>query len=243
MVIPAYNEERRLPRTLATVVAHLRAIGRPFQVLVVDDGSADATAEVAGGSAPEVEVLRRPHAGKGAAVRAGMLAARGELTLVTDADLSTPITELAALQEALGRGCALAFGSRAVAGARVEVAQPLRRRLMGRTFNLVVRTMLLPGIHDTQCGVKLMRTEAARAVLPRCRVDGFAFDVELICVARHLGYRVAEVPVTWRDCRDSRMRPFRDALAMLRELAQIRRRLRQAQRPHRPADPEPHPSA
>src|SRR5215469_1021552 len=194
VVIPAYDEERRLPRTLAAVIAHLRVQGRPFEVVVADDGSRDRTADVAREAGPEVRVLRLPHRGKGAAVRAGVTASSGDLLLVTDADLSTPIAELDRLLAALEQ-CDVAIASRNVAGARVAVRQRLDRRLMGRAFNLLVRALLLPGLRDTQCGAKLFRREVALAVFERCRSDGFAFDVEALVLARRQGYRVAEVPV------------------------------------------------
>jgi len=225
VVIPAYNEERRLPRTLGTVVAHLRGRGLPFEVVLVDDGSVDGTARVAAEAGPEVRVLRLPHRGKGAAVRAGVLAAGGDLLLVTDADLSTPIEELDVLVAAL-ECCEVAIGSRNVAGARVAVPQRLGRRLMGRGFNLLVQALLLPGLRDTQCGVKLFRRDVALAVFERCRSDGFAFDVEALALARHLGHRVAEVPVEWRNSPDSRVRPLRDVPRMLWDLVTIRRRCR-----------------
>jgi glycosyltransferase involved in cell wall biosynthesis len=230
VVIPAYNEERRLPPTLRTVVAHLRGHGLPFEVVVADDGSADGTAALVDGAGPEVRVLRLPHRGKGAAVRAGVLASSGDLVLVTDADLSTPIVELDRLVGALER-CEVAIGSRNAAGARVAVPQRLDRRLMGRAFNLLVRTLLLPGLRDTQCGVKLFRREVALAVFERCRSDGFAFDVEALALARGLGYRVAEVPVEWRNSPDSRVRPLVDVPRMFWELLTIRRRCR-AERRH-----------
>ena len=230
VVIPAYNEERRLPLTLRTVVAHLRDRGLPFEVVVADDGSLDGTAGFAGEAAPEVRVLRLPHRGKGAAVRAGVLAAGGDLLLVTDADLSTPIVELDRLVDALGR-CEVAIGSRHVAGSRVEVRQRLDRRVMGRAFNLLVRALLLPGLRDTQCGVKLFRRDVAMAVFEPCRSEGFAFDVEVLSLARRLGYRVAEVPVEWRDSPDSRVRPLLDVPLMFLELLAIRRRCRRSVRP------------
>jgi dolichyl-phosphate beta-glucosyltransferase len=229
VVIPAYNEERRLPLTLATVVAHLRGRGLPFEVVVADDGSGDRTADVAGGAGREVRVLRLPHRGKGAAVRAGVLASSGDLLLVTDADLSTPIGELDRLVAALVR-CEVAIGSRNVAGARVAVRQRLDRRLMGRAFNLLVRALLLPGLRDTQCGAKLFRREVALAVFERCRSDGFAFDVEALVVARRLGYRVAEVPVEWRNSPDSRVRLLVDVPRMFWEVLTISRRSRAERR-------------
>jgi dolichyl-phosphate beta-glucosyltransferase len=229
VVIPAYDEERRLPVTLRTVIAHLSVRGRPFEIVVADDGSRDDTAHIASAAGAEARVLRLPHRGKGAAVRAGVLAASGDLLLVTDADLSTPIAELDLLVAALDR-CDVAIGSRNVAGARVTVPQRLDRRLMGRAFNLLVRVLLLPGLRDTQCGVKLFRREAALAVFQRCRSDGFAFDVEVLALARRLGYRVAEVPVEWRNSPDSRVRPLLDVPRMFLELLTIRRRCRAERR-------------
>lgn len=200
LVIPAFNEAQRLPATLARVHAYLDARGGPCQVLVVDDGSIDGTAEVARAGPGAVEVLRHAvNRGKGHAVRAGMLAATGERRLMTDADLSTPIEELARLEAELERGCDVAIGSRAVAGARIEVHQPLYRELMGRLFNRLVQLLLLPGLHDTQCGFKLWRADAAVAAFTACRLDGFSFDVEALYVARRRGLRIAELPVTWRN--------------------------------------------
>jgi dolichyl-phosphate beta-glucosyltransferase len=229
VVIPAYNEERRLPATLSAVLADLRGRRRPFEVLVADDGSSDATAGLAREAGPEVRVLRLPHRGKGAAVRDGVLASCGDLVLVTDADLSTPIEEVDLLVAALER-CEVAIGSRNVAGARVAVRQRLDRRVMGRVFNLLVRLLLLPGLQDTQCGVKLFRRDVALAVFGRCQSDGFAFDVEALSLARRLGHRVAEVPVEWRNSPDSRVRPLVDVPRMFLELLTIRRRCRAERR-------------
>ena len=229
VVIPAYNEERRLPMTLSAILAYLRGRARPFEVVVADDGSADGTACVARDAGAEVRVLGLPHRGKGAAVRAGVLASGGDLVLLTDADLSTPIAELDRLVAAL-EGRDIAIGSRNVAGARVAVPQRVDRRVMGRAFNLLVQALLLPGVRDTQCGVKLFRRDAALAVFERCRSDGFAFDVEALALARRLGYRVAEVPVEWHNSRDSRVRPLVDVPRMFLELLAIRRRCRAERR-------------
>jgi hypothetical protein len=231
VVIPAYNEASRLPRTLAAVLAHLRGQGRPFEVVVADDGSEDETAAVAAGAGGEVRVVRIAHAGKGAAVRAGVLATSGELVLLSDADLSTPVAELAPLTAAL-TGAGLAIGSRRLRSSRVGVRQPLRRRVMGAVFNALVRALVLPGLRDTQCGFKLFRGDVARRVFALSRVDGFAFDVEAILLTRRLGERVAEVPVEWHDSRQSRVRAVRDSIGMFGELLSIRRRTRLA-RPQR----------
>lgn len=206
VVIPAFNEAQRLPATLARVHAYLDARGAPYQVLVVDDGSSDATADVARAARASVEVLRHDqNRGKGHAVRAGMLAAAGERRLMTDADLSTPIEELEHLEAGLERGFDVAIGSRAVAGARIEVHQPLYREAMGRLFNRAVQALLLPGLHDTQCGFKLWSARAAEAAFGPCRQDGFSFDVEALYVARRRGLRITELPVVWRNDAASRV--------------------------------------
>ena len=200
VVIPAYNEALRLPATLARVREHLDTRGVAHEILVVDDGSSDATAEIARAAGDAVRVLRHePNRGKGYAVRRGMLAAKGERRLMTDADLSTPIEELARLEAEVDRGFEVAIGSRAVAGARIEVHQPAYREAMGRLFNVLVQALLLPGLSDTQCGFKLFTAAAAETAFGACRLDGFCFDVEALYVARRHGLRVAEVPVVWRN--------------------------------------------
>lgn len=201
VVIPAFNEEQRLPASLARIRGFLEARAQSFEIVVADDGSKDATAavaEAAGG--PWLRVLRgERNRGKGHAVRRGMLEARGERRLMTDADLSTPIEELPSLEARLDRGFDVAIGSRAVVGARIEVRQSAFRETAGRAFNVLVRLLLLPGVRDTQCGFKLFTAAAAQAAFEPVRLSGFSFDVEAIYVARRLGLRVAEVPVLWRN--------------------------------------------
>jgi len=200
VVIPAYNEALRLPATLARVREHLAARGASHEIVVVDDGSSDATADVARAAGDLVRVLRHePNRGKGYAVRRGMLTATGERRLMTDADLSTPIEDLARLEAEIDRGIDVAIGSRAVAGARIEVHQPAYREAMGRLFNVLVQALLLPGLADTQCGFKLFTAAAAETAFRACRLDGFSFDVEALYVARRRGLRIAEVPVVWRN--------------------------------------------
>jgi dolichyl-phosphate beta-glucosyltransferase len=199
VVIPAYNEVSRLPRTLERVCSFLS--GRPHEIVVVDDGSTDGTADAArAAGGPGLVLLRHePNRGKGYAVRRGMLAARGARRLMSDADLSTPIEELAKLEAKLDNGYDVAIGSRALPGARIEVRQPWYREGMGRLFNVFVRTLAVPGLRDTQCGFKLFSARAADAAFGAARLDGFSFDVESLFIARQLGYRVAEVPVVWRN--------------------------------------------
>jgi dolichyl-phosphate beta-glucosyltransferase len=220
VVVPAFQEERRLPATLARVISYLDGRGGPYELIVVDDGSRDATAAVATRSLSALgergRLLRLPaNRGKGAAVRAGVQAARGERVLVTDADLSTPIEELDALERACAAGADVAIGSRALNRSLITRRQSLLREWSGRLFNLVVQTFALPGIRDSQCGFKLFRGEIAQDVFARARSDGFGFDVEVLAIAKHLGYRIAEVPVRWRNDDDSRLSFARGAAAFI----------------------------
>ncbi len=227
IVIPAYNEERRLPATLERLMVWASERPEKIEIVVVDDGSTDATAAVAARYGPPVKVLRLDrNSGKGAAVKAGVLASAGTYVLVTDADLSTPIEEYDRLLEAVDGGSAVAIGSRAVHGSRVEAPQPWRRRLMGQAFNRLVQALVLPGLHDTQCGFKLFSGVDGREIFGLLTTRGFAFDVEALVVARSLGHSIAEVPVEWWDSPDSRVQPLRDPARMLVDLLQIRRRAR-----------------
>lgn len=220
VVIPAFNEAQRLPPTLDRIQRHLA--GRPggSEILVVDDGSADATAEVAARAGAAV-LRNEGNRGKGYSVRRGMLHARGARRLMTDADLSTPIEELERLMACMDEGYDVVIASRAMAGSRVEVRQPWYRENLGRAFNLVVRALVLPGLQDTQCGFKLFTAAAARDAFAASRLDGFSFDVEALVAARRRGYRIAELPVTWRNDEATRVGMVRGGLAFL-DLLRIR---------------------
>ncbi len=201
VVIPAYNEKARLPATLAKIAPYLRAAHPDHEILVVDDGSTDGTADVARAAGlPSLSVIGyAPNRGKGYAVRQGMLDARGTRRLMTDADLSTPIEDLARLASALDTGADVAIGSRALRTSNVELRQPWYREGMGRLFNVFVRLLVLPDLRDTQCGFKLFTASAAETAFTRARLDGFSFDVETLYIARRRGLRIAEVGVTWRN--------------------------------------------
>jgi dolichyl-phosphate beta-glucosyltransferase len=207
VVIPAFNEAGRLPETLGRLRGWLASEAWPAELVVVDDGSTDGTAEAAREAGGEtLTVLRHsPNRGKGYAVRRGMLAATGARRLMTDADLSTPIEELPRLMHELDHGAEVAIGSRAIAGARIEIRQPAYREAMGRVFNRLVQLLLLPGLEDTQCGFKLFDARAATEAFGACHLDGFSFDVEALFVARRRGLRVVEVPVVWRNDEASRV--------------------------------------
>lgn len=217
IVIPAYNEERRLPATLERVHGYLDRGRWSFrEVVVVDDGSADKTAEVAAGF-PATRVLRNPgNRGKGYSVRHGMLEARGEWALLTDADLSTPIEEIEKLWRAAEEnGAEIAIGSRALDRSLVGVHQPAARETVGRLFNLIMRGITGLPFHDTQCGFKLFAAPAAREIFRRQLLDGFGFDVEVLVVARELGYRAVEVPVRWDDVAGTKVSLRRGVAAFL----------------------------
>lgn len=226
IIIPAYNEAERLPHTLQVLWDFLRAQPYTAEIVVVDDGSADETADIARrfGEGRAVRVLTPGHQGKGGAVRSGMLAAAGRCLLMTDADLCTPIEDVAPLMAALEAGADLAIGSRALAGSVLEVRQPFHRQSMGRMGNLAIQLLLLPGIHDTQCGFKLFRRDAARDIFSRTTLQRWSFDIEVLYIARQRGYRMAEVPIRWSHRPGSKLHLVRDYLATLRDLFVIRRR-------------------
>jgi dolichyl-phosphate beta-glucosyltransferase len=226
VVIPAYNEERRIGPTLEAVLAYLAGRPQTFEVLVVDDHSQDRTAEIVDAAAAREPRLRRfltdRGKGKGAAVRAGMLAARGGAVLFSDADLSTPIEEVAKLLESLEKGYDIAIASRALPESVLPVRQPLYREAMGRVFNLIIQALALPGIHDSQCGFKLFRRGVIRPLFGQQTIDGWAFDVEILFLARKYGFRIKEAPVVWVNSPDSHVDPIRDSLRMLREVGRVR---------------------
>ncbi len=226
VVIPAFNEARRLPGTLRRLDDWFAALPGNYEFIVVDDGSADATGPAARAFRPRrgrLRVLRNlRNRGKGASVRRGVAAARGRWILFTDADLSTPIEELARLQAALGEGVGIAIGSRAVPGARVVKPQPWYRTCMGKSFNLLVRLVLLPGVHDTQCGFKLFPRAQGRKLFRRMTIPRFGFDAEILYLARRCGLRITEVPVAWYNSLATTVSPLRDSLVMLLDLFRIR---------------------
>lgn len=226
VVIPCYNEELRLPRTIEQVERFLAAKGKDYELILVDDGSADGTRRVMDDAArrnPRIRIQALPHnRGKGRALAVGIEAAKGDEILVTDADLSTPIEELDDLQAALDAGAGVAIASRALRASRVEVSQPLYRVLMGKGFNLIVQAVLLPGIWDTQCGFKLFRADVAHRIFAHLRTDGFGYDPEVLYRARKQGVKIVEVPVVWRNSAPTKVSPIRSSLDMLKHVVRVR---------------------
>jgi len=226
VVIPAYNEQDRIERTLTRVVEYLDGRGEPYEILVVSDGSTDATEGIVQRFAqthPQVKLFAyQPNRGKGYAVRYGILRAQGERILFSDADLATPIEELEKLEPYLERGYPVAIGSRPLRESQLVVRQPFYREMAGRAFNKVVQVLAVRGIHDTQCGFKLFTRDAAHAIFSRCRLNGFSFDFEALFYAQRLGYEIAEVPIRWMHQEGSKVRLLRDGLRMLRDLVWLR---------------------
>jgi len=228
VVIPCYNEEQRLPRTIEQVERFLDERKADYELILVDDGSADGTRQVMDAAAERrasVRIEALPHnRGKGRALAVGVEAARGDEILVTDADLSTPIEELDKLQAALNGGAGVAIASRGLRASRVEVSQPIYRVLMGKGFNLIVQAVLLPGIWDTQCGFKLFRGDVAHRVFTHLTTDGFGYDPEVLYRARKQGVKIAEVPVVWRNSAPTKVSPIKSSLDMLKHVVRLRLR-------------------
>jgi dolichyl-phosphate beta-glucosyltransferase len=226
IVVPAYDEEKRLGASLKRMLAYFDTMRYPFEILVVDDGSKDDTArlvETIAACRPQVRLLSyAANRGKGYAVRYGVLQARGERILFCDADLATPIEEVEKLLAKLDEGYDIAIGSRATKGSQLLKRQSKVREYGGRFFNLLVQTIAVPGIHDTQCGFKLFTQSTAQSIFRRCQVDHFAFDVEVLYLALRFGMRIAEVPVRWAHQEGSKVRFFRDAIRMIKTLVRIR---------------------
>ena len=226
-VVPAYNEQGRIAPTLDAALQHLRDTGMAGEIIVVDDGSTDGTADLVADYAathPRVRLLRNDaNRGKGYSVRRGALDAEGEVVLFTDADGSTPMSETPKLLAPIAAGEAdVAIGSRELPGSQLERPQPRYRRFIGGACRWLVRLIAIGGFRDTQCGFKAFRRDVAQEVFSRQTLDGFAFDVELLVIARRLGYRILEVPVRWLDSSYSRVSPLADSARMLRDLFRIR---------------------
>ncbi len=231
LVIPAFNEADRIGQSLREALGYLQTRSPESELIVVNDGSTDATSEIVRGVfATTGPIMTRliehsPNRGKGAAVRAGLLAATKPIGLFSDADLSTPIDEAPKLIQPIVAGeVDVAFGSRALDRRLIGHRQPWRREEGGRVFNLVVRVATGLPFWDTQCGFKAFRLDVFRPILERAQTDGFGFDVELLYLARRANLRMREIPVRWNHCDGSKMRLVQDTARMLQEIAALRLR-------------------
>jgi dolichyl-phosphate beta-glucosyltransferase len=226
LIVPAYNEGQRLGSSLRAMAQYFRDNEITYELLVVDDGSTDDTPAVIAAAAAEDSALRgigyAPNRGKGCAVRAGMLAARGEYLMFTDADLSIPIAITADFLDALRHGYDIAIASRWHPGSSSAVPPPLLRRLMGSVFRWCVRRLVISDVRDTQCGCKAYRADVARRLFAQSQIERFSFDAEVIFLATRAGYQIKEIPFALHYIPGSSVRPLRDSLLMLRDLVRIR---------------------
>ena len=223
IIIPAYNEEHRLPRSLDQIVAFLAEQRERMEVVIVENGSRDRTTEIAESYAARYPFIRVLHStkGKGAAVRIGMMAGLGRYLFICDSDLSMPIAEVLKFLPPILSDYDVAIASREGPGAH-RYGEPAYRHFMGRVFNLIVRVLAIPGFQDTQCGFKSFRREVGREIFSDLTMGGWAFDVEALFIALHRGYRVVSVPISWYFDGDSRVRAVRDTVRMVRDVMQIR---------------------
>ena len=258
IIIPAFNEESRLPSYLSSIITYLKSRGGPSEIIVVDDGSQDGTVAAVLALTTGCPSLRLiplgSNKGKGFAVRTGMLAAKGDLRLFCDADGATPIEELQRLERALSSDIDIVIGSRAIRHTECRVEGTLHRKYIGFIYNRLVTLLAVRGFYDTQCGFKLFRGAAADTLFAAQTLNGFGFDVEVLFLARKWGYTIGEVPVNWQDQPGGKVRVFRDSARMLFDLVKLRRSWAAGMYrtplhtgsatdgPHQPADAWPSPS-
>lgn len=229
IIIPAHNEEERLPPSLEAV--HKFVVAQPYkvEVIIVENGSTDRTQAVAESfqtQMPYLKVIREAQKGKGLAVRKGMLTATGDYRIFCDADFSMPVTEISKFVPPMLDDYDVAIASREIEGAR-RIDEPEYRHLIGRLFNTMVRWTVLPRLQDTQCGFKCFRGEVAEEVFRRQTLNGWAFDAEVLVIALHLGYRIIEVPITWYYKPGTRLHIIKDSIKMAADLLAIRRKAHQ----------------
>jgi dolichyl-phosphate beta-glucosyltransferase len=226
IVVPCYNEQDRLPATVDAIKSYMSEHGIDYELILSDDGSADHTRDVIAraidGTSNVHGVTLPRNRGKGRALAEGVAVSKGDRVLLTDADLSTPIEELPKLEARLDAGAGVAIASRSIKGAQVVVSQPIYRVLMGKTFNIIVQALLLPGLWDTQCGFKLFRGDLARSVFADLKTDGFGYDPEVLYLAKRRGEKIAEVQVVWRNSAPTKVAAIRHSLDMFGDVVRTR---------------------
>jgi len=222
IVIPCFNEEKRITQTLSKISSYLKNKGINYEIILVDDGSKDKTLSCVEGFDNIIILKNERNRGKGYSVRRGVLEAKGEYILFSDADLSTPIEELERFLKEIGEND-IVIGSRASAESKIIIHQPWWREKMGKVFNILINLFIINGFKDTQCGFKLFRKEPAKKIFSLSKINGFAFDVEVILIAKRLGYRIKDLPVTWINSRESKVNPIIAPIKMIIELIKIKR--------------------
>ena len=225
VIVPAYDEAERIPKTLFAMDAYLSKVNYPYEIIVVNDGSRDNTAEVVLKAAKIVKNLKlidvKENHGKGSVVKAGMLVAKGDIRLFMDADNSTSVDQIETMLPSFKEGYGVVVGSRAVKGAKLEPPEPLYREFIGKTLNLIVQVLLLPGIWDTQCGFKAYTAEAAEEIFGVSKISTWGFDVETLALAKRFGCKIKEIPIHWVNDARSHVK-FSGGLQFLRDVAKIR---------------------
>ncbi len=226
IVIPTYNEERRIEGTIDSINSYLSKQSYTFEIIIVDDGSKHPLQDIIDQryrNQPNIRFIRNPkNTGKGFAVMLGVLNARGKNILFSDADLSTPIEEVEKLLYHFEKGYHISIGSRGLADSKIEVHQGWPRETMGKLFNILVQILLLKGLTDTQCGFKCFKRDVAHLLFSRQKIYGFCFDVEILFLAKKSGYRIREVPIRWKNSVPSKLNPLWHSLEMLLDLLKIR---------------------
>jgi glycosyltransferase involved in cell wall biosynthesis len=228
IIIPAHNEETRLPHTLEQALAFLKTQNYDSEIIVVENGSSDCTFDVAQEFTqrhPTLRVIRETERGKGRAVRRGMLEARGQYRFMCDADLSMSIEQVSHFLPPHSHNVDIAIGSREAAGA-IRYDEPPYRHIGGRVINFIIRTLILPGLQDTQCGFKCFTAAAAEQIFPRQALAGWSFDIELLYIARRLGLSIREIPIHWRFNPETKLSAVQDAIRMVRDIFCIHRNAR-----------------
>ncbi|MFH1650182.1 MAG: dolichyl-phosphate beta-glucosyltransferase [Candidatus Woesearchaeota archaeon] len=219
VIVPAYNEEKRLLKSMSKIISFIKELKIPTELILVDDGSTDKTAEIARKAGAKV-ISYKPNKGKGNAVRTGVFAAKNEWVLFMDADLSTPLNMYPRLAQHYKND--FIIGSRNMKDSDIQLERGWFRKLLGKGFPLITRILLLPGIKDTQCGYKLMRTKEAKKVFKLSRINGFGFDAEILFIAKKNGYSIKEVPVVWKNDAASKVHPIKDTWRMFWNVVGIR---------------------
>ena len=224
VIIPAYNEEKRIVSTLKKIIAFVNAKKINYEIIVVDDGSKDDTVNIIKGTlGDKVKIIsNKRNRGKGYSVRSGFLSANGKYLLFSDTDLSTPIEEVDKLSKALKDNFQVSIGSRAFKDSDIQVHQPIYRELMGKIFNVFVKLICLRGIKDTQCGFKLFTAKAGKEICKLQRLERFSFDVELLFIAKKKGYKIDEVPIRWSNDPETKVGVIKDSINMFKDLLVIR---------------------